>query len=475
MSDFKQFIIFAEMRTGSNFLEDNLNQFSGITCYGEVYNPHFIGYPSQDDLFGITLADREEKPLETLTAIQNNTNGLGGFRFFHDHDIRAFEACIDDPQVAKIVLTRNPLDSFVSWKIASATGQWKLTNPTNRREESVEIHVEEFESHLAQLQSFQIEILNRLQRSGQTAFYVAYEDLQDVEVMNGLARFLGCNERLDALSKKLKKQNPAPISEKVQNYASLESSLARLDQFNLSRTPNFEPRRGPIVPNYVAAASAPLLFMPIKSGPDQSIRAWLSAMDGVAPSDLKTNFSQKTLRQWKRQHKGHRSFTVVRHPVLRAYEAFCRFILPMGAGTYKELRKTLRRVHNVQIPKNGVDETFTATDMHKAFSAFLVFLKANLSGQTAVRVDAAWASQAHIVQGFTEFAAPDLIVREDCLHDELAFLSSAVGLEYVHAPNAVISGNISLDAIYDDGIEALVREAYQKDYLMFGFGPYRKN
>ncbi|MDX1782140.1 MAG: nodulation protein NodH, partial [Thalassovita sp.] len=43
---FDYFVVFAEMRTGSNFLETNLNAFPGLTCYGEAFNPHFIGYPN---------------------------------------------------------------------------------------------------------------------------------------------------------------------------------------------------------------------------------------------------------------------------------------------------------------------------------------------------------------------------------------------------------------------------------------------
>jgi hypothetical protein len=35
---------------------------------------------------------------------------------------------LDDARIAKVLLTRNPLDSYVSRKIASATGQWRLTD-----------------------------------------------------------------------------------------------------------------------------------------------------------------------------------------------------------------------------------------------------------------------------------------------------------------------------------------------------------
>ena len=55
---FDYFILLAEMRTGSNFLESNLNAFDGIACHGEAFNPHFIGYPNKTEILGVTQAMR---------------------------------------------------------------------------------------------------------------------------------------------------------------------------------------------------------------------------------------------------------------------------------------------------------------------------------------------------------------------------------------------------------------------------------
>ena len=108
---FDYFVIFAEMRTGSNFLEANLNQFDDIECHGEAFNPHFIGYPNQAEVLGVTQAMRDADPQRLIDTIKSGSKGLGGFRFFHDHDARALELCLDDPRCAKVVLTRNPLES----------------------------------------------------------------------------------------------------------------------------------------------------------------------------------------------------------------------------------------------------------------------------------------------------------------------------------------------------------------------------
>lgn len=467
---FQSFVVFAEMRTGSNFLETNLNAFDGIRCHGEAFNPHFLGYPTNDPILGVDLATRDADPAKLLVAIQNDPSGMGGFRYFHDHDPRVFEQIIADEGCAKIILTRNPVESYVSWKIAQATGQWKLTDVKARKSGQAVFDADEFERHLEALQQFQITLLNRLQMSGQTGFYVAYEDLQSVDVMNGIARFLGVDETLDGLDQSLKKQNPSPISAKVRNYESMLVSLAGMDRFDLTRTPNFEPRRGPNVPSYVTAAEAPLLYMPLRSGPQEQVLRWLAAVDDVAVADLPTKMNQKELRQWKRGHPGHRSFTVLRHPIARAHDAFCRHILGTGPGSYKQLRMTMIKRYNLPLPEGGPDATYDKSAHRTAFAAYLTFLKANLAGQTAIRVDPAWCTQSQALAGFGELCPPDRIIREDTLQQELSELAMAAGVENIPAlPMTSQDQPFPLADIYDDALEALAADAYHRDYVMFGF------
>jgi len=471
---FDYFVVFAEMRTGSNFLETNLNAFEALECHGEAFNPHFIGYPNKTEILGVTQAMRDGDPGRLIEAIKSGSTGLGGFRFFHDHDRRVLDMCLDDPRCAKIILTRNPLDSYVSWKIAQATGQWKLTNVKRRRDSKVSFDGAEFEKHVAHLQSFQVFLLNRLQMTGQTAFYVAYEDLQNLAVINGLVRFLGCDERLEALDSSLKKQNPSPLSEKVANYDEMERALSGQDPFNMTRIPNFEPRRGAAVPGFVTGARAPLLYMPVKSGPEAEVRAWLAALDEVPEDSLPTHLNQKALRQWKRRNPTHRSFTVLRHPAARAHDAFCNKILVRGPGSYASIRKTLRNFHKLPIPGGDLDETYDRRAHRAAFVAFLEFLRTNLAGQTAIRIDAHWASQVAVLQGMAQFAVPDMVIREDEMDTDLPRLAGRVG--YGGTPRVQPAGGdqpFALSDIYDEEIEALVSDIYQRDYVIFGFGPWK--
>lgn len=449
--------MFAEMRTGSNFLEANLNALAGVTCFGELFNPVFIGKKDQTEMFGVTLAMREADPMQLVARAREVTGGMVGFRWFHDHDPRVFDAVMADPACAKIVLTRNPLESYVSLKIAQATGQWKLTNPKNLKQAKARFDAPEFEAHLEAVQAFQITLLNALQTSGQTAFYLDYDDIQNVAVLNGLAAFLGVPARLDEVDRSLTVQNPEPLSDKVTNPAAMEQALARLDRFNLSRTPNFEPRRTAGIPAFVACRDVPLLFMPVRGGPEARVIEWLECFGG-----LERNFVQKTLRQWKRGAAGHRSFTVLRHPVDRAWAAFQD---ARGSGLSQEQKNILGRVHGVAIPKQGYG---SPQDERAAFLAFLRFLKRNISGQTGFRTPAGWATQTAILQGFAQFNGPDAVLREDRLAEGLAWLCSEVGVQSpaLRPPEAT-----TLDAIMDDEIEDAARDTYQRDYMGFGFGP----
>jgi LPS sulfotransferase NodH len=477
MSRFDYFIMLAEMRTGSNLLEANINMLDGVTCHGEAFNPSFVGYPKIDALLGIDRDAREKDPSALLGKIRES-DGLAGFRFFHDHDPRILNTCIDDPRCAKIILTRNPLDSFVSWKIAQATGQWKLTNATHSKSTSITFDPAAFEAHLEAIQAFQVRVQRALQTSGQTAFYINYDDLRDLDVLNGLAQFLGVEARLPNVNKKLKKQNPAPLEERVSNYDEMTSAVARLDRFDLGRTPHFEPNRGPAIPSYVAAPQSGVLYMPLRSGPDHAVRKWLADLDLAQPEALIRKFTQKSLRMWQEAHQTHRSFAVLRHPLARAHAAFCDRILLDGPQSLPEIRANLIRVHKLALPQAAPDladpGTYSDADHRRAFGGFLDFLKTNLAGQTSIRVDPSWASQLTLLQGMAQFALPDHILREETLAKDLGFVARQVGL--AQAPTLADTAHRwegRLAAIYDPTLEAAARDAYARDYAAFGFGNWR--
>ena len=456
------------MRTGSNLLESNLNALEGVVSYGEAFNPHFIGKKDQMTLLGVSVTERDADPTRLWTAMRQQTKGLVGCRFFHDHDPRMLGMMMADPACAKVILTRNPLESYVSWKIARQTGQWKMTNVSKAKPTTpVIFDAVEFEAHLETAQTFQRKLLGDLQTTGQTAFYLDYDDLGDVAVLNGLAAFLGVAARLEAPETTLKKQNPGNLADKLANPDALGPALARLDRFNLHRTPNFEPRRPPAIPSFVAAADTGIMYMPIRGGPEDRVRAWLSALSA---GDLAQDFTQKSLRQWWRQHPRHCSFTVLRHPLLRAYVAFRDQLLTGRAG---EARAILARMRGFDLPATaeGFDDHAAERD---AFLAFLGYVRVNLAGQSGTRVNPHWASQTAVLQGFAQFQGPDIVLREDRLADGLAFVAGEVGLATV-PPLPAVPEDVAgcLADIHDTELEDAAEAAYPRDYLGFGFGRWK--
>ena len=458
---FESFVVLAGMRTGSNFLEANLNAMAGVSCLGEVFNPAFIGKKDQVEMLGVTMAAREADPLILLRKVRDVSPGLSGFRFFHDHDPRILEAVLADATCAKIILTRNPLESYISLRIARETGQWKLGDGKARKSAKVRFDAREFEAHLAQVQDFLATVTGALQRSGQTAFRLDYADIQDVAVLNGLARYLGVAVELTAPDGSLKKQNPEDLADKVINPAEMEAALARMDLFGLGHNPSFEQRRSPAIPAVVGSDAAGLIYMPMQGGTDATVLAWMAKLGAVSG-----DFNQKSLRQWKRARPGHRTFAVIRHPALRAHAAFVNRVL---SGAMPDVRGVLLRNYKVELPEAGAD--FTDITAHrKAFLAFLRLVKLNVGGQTGFRVDAHWASQMAVLQGFAQFQSPDHVVREDRMTEGLLFLATEVGVD---CPPVGQPENSGLAAVYDPDVEAAVREAYTRDYMAFGFGDWR--
>lgn len=472
---FDYFVILAEMRTGSNFLESNLDQFPGLQCYGEAFNPWFMVSPETPELFGVTMAQRDADPMRLIQVLRENTDGIPGFRLFHNHDRRVFEHVMADPRCGKVILNRNQVEAYVSKQIAWNTDQWQLSDHKHKVRGKMTFHAKDFKHRYHTLKDHQRDMLRRLQESGQAAFYIDYQDLRDMKIINGLARFLGETEEIKHASGRFKKQNPEPLADKVQNFEELVQTIAEIDRYDLDSLPNFEPVRGPSVPSYVTAHKAPLCFMPIPGALDQEIRDWMGQIDDVHRDVLDTGFTQKELRQWKNQHKGHRTFTILRHPVARAHSVFCRYVLNETPWTRWDLRHGLIEKYELDIPwDTPIGEDYDRVRHRLAFLKFLDFVSGSLGGSSVHSVEPIWATQDNLLRGFSDFVAPDHVLREDQIAEGLAVVSMEIGIEPPVFDGPIRDEPFALDAIYDDEIEKATRAAYARDYMAFGFKRWDK-
>jgi hypothetical protein len=267
---------------------------------------------------------------------------------------------------------------------------------------------------------------------------------------------------LEAPDPALKRQNPGPPRDKVNNPAEMAAALARLDPFGVDRDPDGEPRRPAGVPGYVLAAGAPLLFTPIPGGPEAAVSEWLGRL---GTGGVRSGLTHRDLRQWKRANPDHRSLAVLRHPLLRAHAVFCGRLL---RGALPDLRQRLIRTQGLDLPPPGASPAMAPQAHRAAFLGFLRLVRQGLSGQAGLRVDACWASQTAVLQGHASLRPPDVVLREDRLAEGLARLASDMGL-----PAPPFRPDPEPPPCCDDEIEAALRDAYARDYLEFGFGPWR--
>lgn len=494
---FKYFAIFGSMRSGSNLLEQTLNQFSGITCHGELFNPSFVGYPKQEGFLGIGLEQREKSPESLIKAmIEDSMEGIAGFRIFHDHDPRTAQFVLADPDCAKIILQRDVLQSFISLEIARKTDQWMLRKAHNRRGAKVIFEAEKFESYRAQQESYYASVRETLQRSGQTAFWVTYPEQRDIGVVNGIARYLGHEEKLKAIKDTTLRQNPESLREKVENFDEMQATLSLSTEDSRVQASHIDTTRRANIPKMVSCITEPILFVPVPGGPNEEVLRWMYTLDGgdapqpsytqaVADGQfLHTGHNQRTLFEWMDSNPDLVTVSAVRHPLARAYDAFMTKIFPTGGDTYGAIRQQLIQHFEVPVPDVDLMEDVSRATLedagygigqHRAaFHAFLRFLKDNLSDQTSIRKDGLWDSQMSFFVGFNTAVPISVIAKEGQMDAAFAYVETILDL-----PKPMIGMPIqpdhmfTLDEIYTRQTENLTRKAYKMDYIRFGFADYQ--
>ena len=496
---YRYFVILGMMRTGSNLLQRTLDQLPSLNCHGELFNPAFINGPTSKVNFGMSTAERDANPTSLIEAMiaAGDHNALSGFRLFDGHNLQVTSAVLEDPSAAKIVLRRNPLDSFVSLKIARETDQWMLMKQRARRSVQIHFDITEYREYLAQSESYYSRVMHSLKVSGQTAFTVDYSEIPDLSIINGLSTWLGQSDRLDTVEPTILRQNPGPLEEKVANYAEMIEQLQGEGGLHRTGEGARSDRAGGL--RFMSMAQrAPLLYAAIPGGPNEQVHRWMHGIDGgdSQRSDFADMMAdtppfcapknRKALTDWLQTHPGNVCFTSVRHPVARAYDVFmAKFFGSNDEDIFPRIRAHAQKHYGMYLPETGSTDRSAlelagyGVERHReSFSAFLDFLRANLAGRTPMRVDALWAPQHEFVEGFASAVTLSLILREEDLISGAAYLKKRFGLGDVR--NAVLRDSgpenlFSLREIWTPQIESQCRAAYGRDYLQFGFSDWQAN
>jgi hypothetical protein len=469
---FDCFVILASMRTGSNMLESALAAAPDLMPLGELFNPAFVGKRRYDSLFGIDLAARAADPLALIAAMMEEAGDrIPGFRLFPDHDDRVLAHVLADPRCAKIVLQRNPLDSYLSRKIALQTDSWRLGRAGRLRQaEPVVFDPAEFSDEIDALRSYHAHIRLSLAALGQTALWLQYPDLMRRETLQGAARYVGSAHPVRVVA--TRKQNPEPALSKVVNPLEMARTVMMLDRNDLFSAPDFEPQRRVGAPRSLMGRRTRLMYLPIPGTVEAPITGWMQTHDAALMAEADCGLIEATSRRrimrWMRHHPGHLRFSWAMHPLARAHDVFWTSVIAPGAGSFARLRKVLAADYGVDLPDQASDPGFGPDEYRTAFLGFLHFLPANLARKTIVFVNLRWASQASYLEGLPQWIAPHHVFRGAGAPQGLRFLETQRGLKPRRMAGAS-APPIALEHIYDAELEAAAREAYRRDYIEFGF------
>ncbi len=470
---FTYFTIFGAMRTGSNLLEHSLNQYEGLAGHGELYNPHFIGKPERREFLAIPLADRNADPIGLLhRLIDAAPDTIPGFRIFDNHDRRIIDFAARDPNCAKIILTRAPIDSFISLEIAQVTGQWMLVKDENRRVAKMRFDPEKYEAYLAKRKAHYAFIRRAAQEAGQPVFEIDYEDLTELSVLNGLARFIGSSEVKARLPDKIRRQNPPAWEDKVENVKELRAYAAGGGITAPETDPEPQPRFGALG-EMVASKTFDTIYAPIPGagmGEFRKVLTEAAVAAGDAEAKLATGMKEKHLT--RRRWRGAFIFSFVRHPAERLHDVFIRRIARAEGDAYMMVQMMMAR--DYRGPGPG-EMTSSPKALLAGFDAFISFVDSNLGGRTALRVDPAWTPQSTLLAAYARETPLDFIGRVERLDEDLPF-----ALSRMKAPPIDIAAKLkgSLARVEDEmpksvwltrEREARIRKIFERDYARLGY------
>ena len=481
---FRYFVILAEMRTGSNLLENTISRYDDIACFGELFNPEFIGAPKKPSLDDIYIDARDADPIAVIKhIIEQNPVKITGFRLFPGHSKQVLDYVLSDTSCAKIILRRNPLDSFVSHQIAIATDQWQLRDLSVRRDTKIEFDGDKFQTYLETKRANDEMVNLSLQYSGQAAFQIKYEDMSQIETFNGAVKYLGIDQRLDDHVTSTKRQNPAGLRDKVTNYDEMRAALMELNHFESDTDPYLEPSKTSGSVAIHAGRTVPIMYFPVTHDQNDPILDWMCKveLDDLPPQ---TKMKGREVRDWLSIHNDRVVFTSLENPIERAYRAFNNRIAFINPTKNKWIRRVLIAQYGLDLPEWPADKTPRLTDVKNAnytqsqhrknFAKFLKFVHGNLRGQTRAPIDPHWGSQHIKIAGYARWTVPNVVIHPKHRSATIKQIQDQLNIQPKQDIQPVMQTDfIPLADIYDPQIESATRLAYAEDYLKFGFQDWK--
>lgn len=228
-----RFVLLTVGRTGSNWLCTLLDSHPDILCHHEIFNEERIIYAfsRRDGSLDLgTMEDRDRDPLGFLERVWRERCGkrFVGFKLCPGQDERIFDAVLGEPEIKKLILhRRNRIKTFVSRRLAEATGQWESYpgQKVSTRGRRLRVDVADLWAYVTRIQEFYGGLGETLASAGQRPLWLTYEELATAEERRRILGFLGAGSPGGDLVGQTRKMSSDDLRDVVLNFAELEQEL----------------------------------------------------------------------------------------------------------------------------------------------------------------------------------------------------------------------------------------------------------
>lgn len=227
------FVMLGMMRSGSNLLERQLGLLKDVRCHGELFNPSFVGLDvmqgrEQQGYTRESVKERDEDELGFLKKLDAACDRpIMGLRLFLDHSSAMTSRLLHDPAVKKVVLSRHLLESYVSLQVARETNVWLTTKEAVAKPAPVKVEINKLINYSLRQSLYYNDILSVLHQTGQDFRMVDYSEVNDLDMLNGLAEFVGSSHRFRNVEQPIKKQNPGSLADRIVDFPKLKEELKK--------------------------------------------------------------------------------------------------------------------------------------------------------------------------------------------------------------------------------------------------------
>lgn len=227
------FLLIGMMRSGSNFLERQLNLLPDVRCHGELFNPAFIGFSHETAghpagyARGNPAARNADEDTFISKVDQACDRRIVGLRLFLDHSGAMTSRLLYDPNVAKVVLSRNLLEAYISLETARETGVWLTTEVAKAPPKPVKVDINKLVTFALRQSLYYNDVQTVLHETGQRYLQIDYNEIKNLAKLNEIARFIGSEHEFKAVSEPIRKQNPGALEDRIVEFPKLIEELKR--------------------------------------------------------------------------------------------------------------------------------------------------------------------------------------------------------------------------------------------------------